>query len=133
MFTGLVESVGRVADLTVTASGITLSIDAAITAELSAGDSVAVNGVCLTVTSIDGDTWRADVGPETARITTLGSLDAGQPVNLERSMRADGRFGGHFVQGHVDATGCINALRADGDAHWVTITFPDTLAHLFVP
>jgi riboflavin synthase len=74
----------------------------------------------------------ADIGPETARITTLGSLAGDRLVNLERAMRADSRFGGHFVQGHVDGTGTVAAVRQDGDAHWLTVTYPPALAPYFV-
>jgi riboflavin synthase len=74
----------------------------------------------------------ADVGPETMRVTTLGSLRAGQSVNLERSMRADGRIGGHFVQGHVDATATLAAVRVEGDARWLTVGFPQELGPYFV-
>ena len=72
---------------------------------------MAVNGVCLTVTSVEGGEWHADIGPETARVTTLGVLRPEQTVNLERSMRAGDRFGGHFVQGHVDGMGMVEGVR----------------------
>jgi riboflavin synthase len=124
MFTGLIESVGRVRRVETVAAGLRLGIETALAPELAPGDSLAVNGVCLTVTAVEGAMVRADIGPETARITTLGEARPEQPVNLERSMRADGRFGGHFVQGHVDGTGRIVALRSEGDAHWVSATFP---------
>jgi riboflavin synthase len=75
----------------------------------------------------------AEIGPETARVTTLGALRPDQRVNLERSMRADARFGGHFVQGHVDATATVEGLRSDGEAHWLTIGFPAGLAPLLIP
>jgi riboflavin synthase len=75
----------------------------------------------------------ADLGPETARVTTLGSLRSGQPVNLERAMRADSRVGGHFVQGHVDGTGTVKAMREDGDAHWLTVGFGEALAAFVIP
>jgi len=91
-----------------------------------------VNGVCLTATRMDAAGMHADIGPETARVTTLGSLRPGQPVNLERSMRADSRFGGHFVQGHVDAVGEVRLIRPEGDACWVTIQFPVALAPFIV-
>jgi riboflavin synthase len=100
--------------------------------DLSLGESVAVNGVCLTVTGIDGDVLHADIGPETARVTTLGALRPDQPVNLERSMRTGDRFGGHFVQGHVDGVGTVENVRTDGDAHWLTIAFPAGLAPFFI-
>jgi riboflavin synthase len=132
MFTGLIEAVGRVADVTTTASGIRIRVETGLASELKAGDSVSVNGVCLTATSLDGGAMHADIGPETARVTTLGSLRAGHAVNLERAMRGDGRFGGHFVQGHVDATGTIERVAEDGDAHWVTIGCPRELAPYLV-
>src|SRR5215208_7541511 len=121
MFTGLIESLGRVVEVRTTPSGMHLRVETTLAPELRPGDSVAVNGVCLTVTVADGGDIGADIGPQTARITTLGSLRRDDRVNLERSMRADSRFGGHFVQGHVDGTGTVTATRADGDAHWVTI------------
>jgi riboflavin synthase len=77
--------------------------------------------------------FAADVGPETARVTTLGGLQSGQPVNLERALRANGRFGGHFVQGHVDGVGTIRELRAEGDAHWLKVGFSAALAPFLVP
>src|ERR1051325_4144700 len=118
MFAGLIESVGRIVALTRTdADGLTLQIATSLAPELRPGDSVAVNGVCLTVTHADAASMHADIGPETARITTLGSLAHDQMVNLERPMRADSRFGGHFVQGHADGRGVVDEVRADGDAH----------------
>jgi riboflavin synthase len=128
MFTGLVEDVGVVSGLEPAASGFRLRIRAPLVAELTPGDSVAVDGCCLTVTSTDGGEMHADIGPETARITTLGALHAGQPVNLERAMRGDGRFGGHFVQGHVDGVGIVERLEVDGDSRWVSVALPETLA-----
>jgi riboflavin synthase len=86
------------------------------------GDSLAVDGVCLTATAAEGGHVFADVGPETLRVTTLGSMRPGQLVNLERAMRADARFGGHFVQGHVDGTGLVKVVRNEGESHWVTIS-----------
>jgi riboflavin synthase len=91
-----------------------------------------VNGVCLTVVSADADGVHMDVSPETIRVSTLGSLKRGGKVNLERPMRADARIGGHFVQGHVDATGTIEEIRQDGDAWWVTVRFPPSLASQIV-
>jgi len=132
MFTGLVEAVGQVTESTATPGGVRLRIDTALAPELALGDSLAVNGVCLTVVRIDGSAVQADVGPETLRVTTLGSLGPGSLVNLERSMRADSRFGGHFVQGHVDAVGEIIELRPDADFHWLTVGFPPGLAPFLV-
>jgi len=134
MFTGLIESVGRIVALTPTdAGGTTVRIATSLAPELLPGDSVAINGVCLTVTRIDDHAMLADIGPETARVTTLGTLQPEHLVNLERPMRADSRFGGHFVQGHVDGRGVVDSTRADGDAHWVTIGFFSDLASYLVP
>jgi riboflavin synthase len=132
MFTGLVEAVGEVAELTPIARGVRLRIDTPLGGELALGDSLAVNGVCLTVVEASASGVHADVGPETMEVTTLGSLRRGGCVNLERPVRADGRMGGHFVQGHVDAVGHIEALRADAEFHWLTVTFPGHLAPYFV-
>jgi riboflavin synthase len=132
MFTGLIESVGRVGAVTATDTGMHIVIATSLVPELRPGDSVAVNGVCLTATRLDAVGMHAAIGPETARVTTLGSLRPAQPVNLERSMRADSRFGGHFVQGHVDAVGEVSAIREDGDARWVSVRFPSALAPFIV-
>ena len=133
MFTGLVEAIGRVAAVEELPGGRRLRIATPLAGSLAAGDSVAVSGVCLTVTSRDGDTFDADVGPETARVTTLGGIQVDAAVNLERAMAAGARFGGHFVQGHVDGTGRIEAIRPEGDAYWVSVGFPGTLAPYFIP
>jgi len=132
MFTGLIESLGCVEAVTTTDGGIHITIATQLAPDLQPGESVSVNGVCLTATHLDAAGMHADIGPETARVTTLGSLRPGQPVNLERSMRADSRFGGHFVQGHVDAVGGVRSIRPEGDACWVTIQFPVALAPLIV-
>jgi riboflavin synthase len=137
MFTGLIESIGTVAAITPVSGGFRLRLRTSLAPELRDGDSVAVNGVCLTATAPrdgerhDGE-MRADIGVETARVTTLGSLRPEQPVNLERAMRADSRFGGHFVQGHVDGTGTIDAIRVEGETRWLTIGYPQTLASYLV-
>ena len=128
MFTGLIEAVGTVAELKTAASGFRVRIRTSLAADLSPGDSLAVNGVCLTVIAADGGEVHADIGPETARVTTLGSLRGEQQVNLERPMRADGRLGGHFVQGHIDGTGIVEEIRPDGDSHWLTISFDRSLS-----
>src|SRR5215212_9470429 len=99
MFTGLIETVATVARMDATTSGYRVRLDTPLAAELQLGESVAVDGVCLTVTARDAGGWEADIGPETARVTTLGVRSPGDRVNLERSMRADSRFGGHLVQG----------------------------------
>jgi riboflavin synthase len=133
MFTGLVEAVGEVVDRQEISGGTHLAIQSSLSAALGLGDSVAVNGVCLTATSIEGDVFRADVGPETLRVTSLGRFVKGTHVNLERPLRADGRFGGHFVQGHVDGIGHIEEFRAEADFHWLTVSFPPDLAPYIVP
>ena len=133
MFTGLIETVGVVSRLDRTASGFKLVVLTPLASELRRGESIAVNGVCLTATTCEGAEWRADIGPETARVTTLGSLVPGQPVNLERSMRADGRFGGHFVQGHADGTGVVEAVNPDGESNWIAIRIPPELEPCVIP
>jgi riboflavin synthase alpha subunit len=133
MFTGLIESVGSVIDVVSARPGVRLGVTTALAPELRAGDSLAVNGVCLTVVSAADGSVVFDIGPETARVTMLGSLRAGQDVNLERAMRADSRFGGHFVQGHVDATGTVKAVWEDAGARWLTVTFADALAAYMIP
>jgi riboflavin synthase len=132
MFTGIVEAIGSLSEVKGTGGGFRVRIATPLSHELSAGDSLAVNGVCLTVILIDGEHVLADVGPETARITTLGSLQRGQDVNLERPMRGDGRLDGHFVLGHVDGVGVIEEIRTEGESHWLTIGFPPALAPFFI-
>jgi riboflavin synthase len=128
MFTGLIEAVGEIAEVKTSPGGFRIRIRTTLAADLASGDSLAVNGVCLTVVMADGGEVHADIGPETARVTTLGSLRQGQHANLERSMRAAGRVGGHFVQGHVDGPGLVEGVRPDGDSHWLTISFDPSLA-----
>jgi riboflavin synthase len=133
MFTGLIEGVGQLAERTVSSGGFRLRIASPLASELTPGDSLAVNGVCLTVILAERGEIHADVGPETVRVTTLGALAPGSTVNLERPLRADQRFGGHFVQGHVDAMGYVEELRREAEFHWLTISFPHALAPLIVP
>ena len=132
MFTGLIEAVGTIGAVTPHAAGMRLRVTTTLAGELTEGESVAVNGVCLTATSSRDGAMHADIGPETARLTTLGGLKAGQRINLERAMRADARFGGHFVQGHVDGAGVVRAIREDGDSHWLSIDFPEELAAFLI-
>jgi riboflavin synthase len=132
MFTGLVEAVGELIERKSTSGGLRLRVASPLSGELSPGDSVAVNGVCLTVILAENGELHADVGPETSRVTTLGAIARGSVVNLERPLRLDGRLGGHFVQGHVDAIGHIEELRADADFQWLTIGFPLHLAPFLV-
>jgi len=128
MFTGLVEAVGELIERKPTSGGYRLRIASDIGKELSPGDSLAVNGVCLTVLMAEQREIHADIGPETARVTTLGLLERGSALNLERPLRADGRVGGHFVQGHVDGVGYLEERRRQGDFEWMTVSFPSHLA-----
>jgi riboflavin synthase len=132
MFTGLIEAVGHVDQVERTGTGVRLRVRTELAAELTDGESVSVNGVCLTVAGLRAEMFTADIGPETARVTTLGGLQPGHPVNLERALRADGRFGGHFVQGHVDGLGTVRELRAEGDAHWLKVGYSTSLAPYLV-
>jgi riboflavin synthase len=121
MFTGLVEVLGSVLEVVPTGAGRDLVIAAPFASELALGDSVAVNGACLTVVGRDAMTCRFQAGPETLRRTNLGELRPGDRVNLERSLRVGDRLGGHFVQGHVDAVGRIDRRVSDGE--WETVWF----------
>jgi riboflavin synthase len=132
MFTGITEAIGTLAEVKGTGGGYRVRIHTGLSAELKVGDSLALNGVCLTVILLDGEHVLADVGPETSRVTTLGALQRGQEVNLERPLRADGRFDGHLVLGHVDGVGVLEDVRAEGDSHWLTIGFPPALAPYFI-
>jgi riboflavin synthase len=132
MFTGLIEALAEVAEIKPTPAGFRLRLNTPIAKDLAAGDSLAVNGVCLTVIAADTEGVHADISPETARVSTLGSLKRGSFVNLERPVRADARMGGHFVQGHVDATATIEDVRQEGDSHWITVKFPPLLAPYIV-
>lgn len=132
MFTGIVETTGVLDEVKGTGGGYRVRIHTALSSELKEGDSLAVNGVCLTVILIDGEHVLADVGPETSRVTTLGALQRGQHVNLERPLRGDGRFDGHFVLGHVDGVGVIEEVRQEGESRWMTIGFPPSLAPYFI-
>jgi riboflavin synthase len=132
MFTGLIEATGEIAEVKPTASGSRLRVATPLAVEMKPGDSVAVNGVCLTVVSADAQGFHSDVSPETVRVSSLGTLKRGTLVNLERPLRADARLGGHFVQGHVDATGTIEELRPEGDSFWLTVKYPPSLASFMV-
>jgi riboflavin synthase len=132
MFTGIVESTGTIADVKTSEGGVRIRLETALTPHLAPGASLAVNGVCLTVVLLDGSHVMADIGPETARITTLGGLQRGQTVNLERPMRMDGRLDGHFVLGHVDGVGIVMELRPEADSHWLTVEFPAALGPYFI-
>ena len=128
MFTGLIESVGEVVDVKPIDAGFRLRIAADIAGGVRLGESVAVNGVCLTVVDHGTASFSAEIGPETAKVTSLGGLTRGSLVNLERAMPVNGRFGGHIVLGHVDGTGTIEYVRPESDFWWVTVGFPAPLA-----
>src|SRR5262245_20098312 len=132
MFTGIVEAVGTISEIKATGGGYRVRVQAQLAAALSEGDSISVNGVCLTAILVEGDEVHADIGPETARLTTLSNLQRGQEVNLERPLRSDGRFDGHFVLGHVDGVGVIDQIRHDGESRWPTIGFQPALAAYFI-
>jgi riboflavin synthase len=132
MFTGIVEATGTLAEVKPVAGGFRIRIETQLAPALVPGASLGVNGVCLTVVVIDGPHVVADIGPETARITTLGLLQRGQYVNLERSIRMDGRLDGHFVLGHVDGMGVVTELRPEAGSHWLTVQFPAALAPFFI-
>lgn len=122
MFTGIIEEVGRLVSIKSGARSAALTISASeILTDLSLGDSIAVNGVCLTVTAFDSRTFTTDVMPETLRRTNLRQLHGQSPVNLERALAANGRFGGHIVSGHIDGTGVIRSVSRDDNAVWYTI------------
>jgi riboflavin synthase len=132
MFTGLVQDLGTIAAVDATDDGVRLAVRTDLAAELTLGDSVAVNGVCLTATAISGEQFSADVMHETLRRSSLAAVADGARVNLELPLRASDRLGGHVVQGHVDGVGAVGDAREDGFARIVTITAPSDLLRYVV-
>ena len=133
MFTGIVEEKGKVRYMQLNGESGVLAVKAKKVLEgTEIGDSIAVNGVCLTVTSLQPDGFTADVMAETIRRSSLGSCKAGSAVNLERAMAADGRFGGHIVSGHIDGTGVIRSMIREENAIWVSIGTSTQILHLIV-
>ena len=133
MFTGIVEECGTVLDVLKNGVSGSVQIQASTVLEgTKTGDSIAVNGVCLTVTKLTKSSFTADVMAETFRRTNLGSLGKNSRVNLERAMVADGRFGGHIVSGHIDGTGVIRSLIREENAIWVSIGTSPQILHLIV-
>ena len=132
MFTGIIEEVGEITGLRQTGTSTVLGVRAkTVLGGTKIGESIAVNGVCLTVVRLTGDGFDGDVMPETLRRTNLGKLKPKSRVNLERAMAADGRFGGHIVAGHVDGTGTITELKPEGNAVWVTVSAaPELLRYI---
>ncbi len=125
MFTGIIEEIGKIQSIQKGANSAVLSVQAReIMEDVHLGDSIAVNGVCLTVTSISPNGFTADVMHETLNRSSLGKLRIGNPVNLERAMSANGRFGGHIVSGHIDGTGMVSDIRKDDNAVWYIIKTP---------
>lgn len=133
MFTGLVEETGRVRAVGRDADNRNLEIEAELARELKVGDSLAVNGCCLTVTSVGSGRCTLQATGPTVRATTLDRLRAGSRVNLERALAAGDRFGGHFVQGHVDEVGQVRRVERKGGYHEVTVRVRDQSRHLLVP
>ncbi len=132
MFTGLVADLGTVTAVDSTADGVRLAVRTSLAPELSEGDSVAVNGVCLTATAIAGGVFSADVMQESLRRSSLAEVGEGSTVNLELPLRASDRLGGHVVQGHVDGVGSVRELAEDGFSRVVTIAAPPELLRYVV-
>ncbi len=132
MFTGIIEEVGTVSRVQRSGNASFIEIQAKkVLEDVHLGDSIAVNGVCLTVTHFGGGVFRADVMNETLNRSSLGSLTNGSPVNLERAMAANGRFGGHIVSGHIDGTGIITDIKNDGIAVWYAVSAaPELLRYI---
>lgn len=133
MFTGIIEEIGTVRRIEHGAKGARLTIQAkTVLEDTRIGDSIATNGVCLTVVTMTGDSFSADVMAESLRRSSLGTLQGGSPVNLERAMAANGRFGGHIVSGHIDGTGTIASQKREDNAVWVKIKTPAPLLRYIV-
>ncbi|MGM0827944.1 MAG: riboflavin synthase [Bacillota bacterium] len=133
MFTGIIEEIGSIERMKKSSSSMELTITAdRILEDVHIGDSISVNGVCLTVTSFSSRQFQVDVMPETFEGTTLGNLSHGSKVNLERAMAANGRFGGHFVNGHVDGVGTIVRVEKVENAWYMDISIPGNQSHLFI-
>ena len=132
MFTGLVADLGRVTAVEATAAGVRLAVRTALAGDLSDGDSIAVNGVCLTATDVEGGEFRADVMHETLRRSSLGGVGEGAAVNLELPLRVADRLGGHVVQGHVDGIGTVESVADEGPARLVRIRAPRELLRYVV-
>lgn len=133
MFTGIVEEIGTIRSIQPGSKSVRIAIEADVVLEgTKLGDSIATNGVCLTVTQLDARCFWADVMPETLKRSGLGELRTGSPVNLERALRWDGRLGGHLVSGHIDGTGRLVAMDRDDNAVWYTISADEALLRYVV-
>lgn len=134
MFTGLVEEIGIIKQISPFSSGSRISISASkVLEEVQLGDSIATNGICLTVTSFDQASFTVDVMPETMRHSSLGDLMPGDRVNLERALSLGDRLGGHMVSGHIDGTGRIENLTREDNAHWISIAAPPEILRYIIP
>lgn len=133
MFTGIIEEIGNISSLNISGTSGSIKVNAfAVLQNTKLGDSIAVNGVCLTVTHLENNSFTADVMAETFRRTNLGQLSNGSPVNLERAMAGNGRFGGHIVSGHIDGTGTISKIQEESNATWYYINAPQQILNLVV-
>jgi len=133
MFSGLVQDLGRVKSIEVGDDGARIEVSTALAPQIALGDSVAVNGCCLTATTVGDGTFTADAMRQTLDLTSLGGLEAGNPVNLELALRADQRLGGHIVQGHVDGTGEVVSRVEDGFSLRLRVSIPDRLGRYVIP
>jgi riboflavin synthase len=134
MFSGIIEELGRVRSITPVGEALRLCVTAAeVPQGVKVSDSVAVNGVCLTVTDVSPQTVSFDVIPETLSKTSLGQLEPGSPVNLERALCVGDRLGGHFVQGHVDATGEVINVYTEGEWYMITVRAPEEVRPYLIP
>ena len=132
MFTGLIEEVGRVEGVERDGDGAKLRIASSLAGEIALGDSIAVNGCCLTATAVDGGAFETEAMNQTLEVTALGSVEQGSRVNLELAMRAGDRLGGHIVQGHVDGVGTVASVEDDGFARRVRVDLPARLLRYVV-
>ena len=134
MFTGIIEEIGFVKSVRKGAKSFSMLISADMVASgLMPGDSVNTNGACLTVTSLSQNSFTVDVMPETMRMTNLGALTTGSPVNLERALQLSSRLGGHLVSGHIDGTGLIHQVKKEDNAIWITVKTGTEILHYLIP
>ena len=134
MFTGIIEEIGFVKSVRKGAKSFSMLISADVVASgLRPGDSVNTNGACLTVTSLSQNSFTVDVMPETMRVTNLGALTTGSPVNLERALQLSSRLGGHMVSGHIDGTGLIHQVKKEDNAIWITVKTGSEILRYLIP
>jgi riboflavin synthase len=133
MFSGLVQDLGEVKSIDLSSEGARISVATTLAAEIGLGDSVAVNGCCLTATAVDAGGFAADAMQQTLDLTSIGGLEAGSPVNLELALKASDRLGGHIVQGHVDGTARVIGREQDGFSLRLRISLPAELSRYVIP